>query len=228
MRWHPSPRPRSCGKCSCNITKKINEARDRDRLYDFLMGLDDYYSQLKSQILATQPIPTLTAAYHLISEGEQHRMIATSRKAGLEGSAFQAQAKSTSDPNRKINGKEVRYCTHCGKSNHTHETCFEIIGYPANWNTRTKDGRPQGSRVADQRSTRSNDRFGNPQKRGGPPHVAHVEQPTDNVLGFSDEQLQRLAQFMRAEFFQGTTSEDHSDPQINMAGLTLEEADWSG
>ncbi|CAH9146643.1 unnamed protein product [Cuscuta epithymum] len=141
----------SCGKCMCNITKQINEARDKDHLYDFLMGLDDYYGQLKSHILATRPLPSLTTAYHLISEGEQHRLIATSRKTGIEASAFQAQAKLIPEANRKIGGKDGRHCSHCGRTNHTQDTCFEIIGYPAGWNVRSREGKSQGGRSGDSR-----------------------------------------------------------------------------
>ncbi|CAH9122533.1 unnamed protein product [Cuscuta epithymum] len=213
----------SCGKCSCDITKKFNEARDRDHLYDFLMGLDGYYGTLKSQILATRPIPTLTAAYHLISEGEQHRIIASSRKAGPEISAFQAQPNPSSDPNRKLGaGTDSRYCTNCGKSNHTVDTCFEIIGYPATWNVRNRDTKPQGAR-----STLPRDRMGNLHKKGGQPRAAHVDQVNINTLGFSRDQLQCLAQLVRDEFKgKGLTQEEPPITQVNMAGTTKLRPTW--
>ncbi|CAH9074114.1 unnamed protein product [Cuscuta europaea] len=113
-----------CGKCSCNISKEIIDSRDRDRLYDFLMGLDDGYAQLKTQILATRSVPTLTAAYHLISESEHHRSISSARKPGGDGTAFYTQTKRESSLGRRPATKEGRSCSYCGRTNHTYDTCF--------------------------------------------------------------------------------------------------------
>ncbi|CAH9082553.1 unnamed protein product [Cuscuta epithymum] len=223
----------SCGKCSCNITKQINEARDRDHLYDFLMGLDDYYSHLKSQILATRPVISLTAAYHIVSEGEQHRNITATRKLSGENTAFQAHTRPAPSTSRGPGNKTGRMCTHCGRTNHTIDTCFEVIGYPANWNlrdhatvdTKGKDNKPHGGNSRTQRHVRDTER----ERKGGPSKIAHVDQTAAHVSGLTSEQLQRLAFFMRTEFDEkGPTPQNSKDAQINMAGLTLEEADWSG
>ncbi|CAH9146114.1 unnamed protein product [Cuscuta epithymum] len=219
-----------CGKCTCNLVKRMNEIRDREHLYDFLMGLDDYYASLKSQILATRPIPTLTFAYHLISEGEQHRNIASTRKSGLEGAAFQTQGKPLIDGGRKVSNKDGRFCTHCGKTNHSYETCFEIVGYPANWNVRGKDTKPHSGRQREGRPgehhTRSTDR-GISQKRGSQPKAAHVDFPDNSVMGLSSDQLQRLAEFMRLEFSPPSATNDTSmEGQVNMAGKQRFTPSW--
>ncbi|CAH9103169.1 unnamed protein product [Cuscuta europaea] len=131
----------SCEGCTCNISKQMTDSRDRDRLYDFLMRLDDAYGQLKSQILATRPVPTLTTAYHLFSENEHHRSIASSRKPGTDGVAFFTRPKKEIIPNRCTNPKEARTCSYCGKINHTYETCFMRLGYPSNWNLKSKENK---------------------------------------------------------------------------------------
>ncbi len=41
------------------------------QLYDFLMGLDNTFSIIKTQILSTKPIPSLGSAYHLVTQDEQ-------------------------------------------------------------------------------------------------------------------------------------------------------------
>ncbi|CAH9119695.1 unnamed protein product [Cuscuta europaea] len=99
-------------RVTCNISKQMTDSRDRDRLYNFLMGLDDAYGQLKSQILATRPVPTLTAAYHLVSENEHHRSIASSRKPGTGGVAFFTRPKMEITPSRRTNPKEARSCSY--------------------------------------------------------------------------------------------------------------------
>lgn len=49
--------------------------RDRDQLYDFLIGLDDVFSIVKTQILSMAPELNLGQAYHPVAEDEQQRMI---------------------------------------------------------------------------------------------------------------------------------------------------------
>ncbi|CAH9095329.1 unnamed protein product, partial [Cuscuta epithymum] len=143
----------ACGGCSCNISKQLTESRDRDRLYDFLMGLDDVYRNLKSQILATRPVPTLTASYHLISESEHHLSIASTRKPGVDGTAFYTHPKRDTIIDRRSSIKDGgRSCTHCGRTNHTYDSCFERIGYPPNWNLRNKDNKIGGGVVPYQRN----------------------------------------------------------------------------
>ncbi|CAH9083529.1 unnamed protein product [Cuscuta europaea] len=227
-----------CGKCSCNISKQINESKDRDRLYDFLMGLDDIYGQLKTQILATRPIPTLTAAYHLISESEQHRSIASARKPSVDGIAFQVQAKGEIDLNRRQNLRGNRSCSHCGKTNHTYEHCFELNGYPPNWSIKLKGNKQGEGRQQDIRGNKEQPSFqlrGSNQihprprftnfERGNPrqTRAAHVDYAIPP--GLSAEQLEQIAQYIKTEIIEKPSS---SSAQANMAGLTLEEADWSG
>lgn len=58
----------SCNGCSCELGKKIVKHVEKERLYEFLMGLDNDFNVIKNQILATKPIPTLGTAYHMVAE----------------------------------------------------------------------------------------------------------------------------------------------------------------
>jgi Na+-translocating ferredoxin:NAD+ oxidoreductase RnfG subunit len=59
-------------------------------MYEFLMGLDDDYTVLRTQILATKPTPGLGTAYHMVSEDERQRSISVEKKLSHESAAFQA------------------------------------------------------------------------------------------------------------------------------------------
>ncbi|XP_076954140.1 uncharacterized protein LOC143628419 [Bidens hawaiensis] len=61
----------SCDKCECDVGKKIFEHREKDHLYEFLMGLDNEFTVIRTQILATKPTPSLTAAYHMVHDDEK-------------------------------------------------------------------------------------------------------------------------------------------------------------
>nr|GEV71830.1 putative Gag-pre-integrase domain, Gag-polypeptide of LTR copia-type [Tanacetum cinerariifolium] len=54
----PTPRC-SCNKCECGLGKKLSELKEKERLYEFLIGLDCEFSIVRTQILAMNPTPSL-------------------------------------------------------------------------------------------------------------------------------------------------------------------------
>ncbi|KAD3642199.1 hypothetical protein E3N88_31423 [Mikania micrantha] len=75
----PTPRC-SCKGCNCGIGKKLVELKEKERMYTFLMGLDEDYVVIRTQILATQPTPNLGTVYHLVAEDERQRSITSGKK----------------------------------------------------------------------------------------------------------------------------------------------------
>ncbi|GJZ83071.1 cysteine-rich receptor-like protein kinase 8 [Tanacetum coccineum] len=59
--------------CSC-ANGRINGERDqRKRLIQFLMGLDECYSNIKGQFLLMQPLPTAAKAYTMVRHEKKQR-----------------------------------------------------------------------------------------------------------------------------------------------------------
>ncbi|XP_076937402.1 uncharacterized protein LOC143605019 [Bidens hawaiensis] len=79
----------TCGNCSCGLGKRISDFKDRERLYEFLMGLDAEFSAIRTHVLSMKPNLTLGEAYRLASEDEQQRNIATMKRPFNEPAAFQ-------------------------------------------------------------------------------------------------------------------------------------------
>ncbi|XP_023734935.2 uncharacterized protein LOC111882795 [Lactuca sativa] len=137
----PTPRC-ECDGYECNIGKKITELKEKERLYEFLMGLDAEFSVMRTQILATKPTPSLGIAYHLVAEDEQQRSIVAGRKITTtpDAAAFQAsQQVSCENQNHKKNWQKTDktssnnksgHCTFCGKDGHVRDGCFKLVGYP--------------------------------------------------------------------------------------------------
>ncbi|XP_022000339.1 uncharacterized protein LOC110897886 [Helianthus annuus] len=75
----PSPRC-DCGNCTCGIGKKITELKEKEKMYEFLMGLNADFLVMRTQILATKPLLGLGETYHLVAEDEQQRIIAVGNK----------------------------------------------------------------------------------------------------------------------------------------------------
>lgn len=66
----------SC-KCPAGVDKL---KRDEDtRTYQFLIGLDDMYSTLRTNITNTDPFPTLDRVYAMVMQEESHRGLTGTR-----------------------------------------------------------------------------------------------------------------------------------------------------
>ncbi|CAL1393764.1 unnamed protein product [Linum trigynum] len=53
------------GGCTCDVNRRQRESEENERLFDILMGLDDAFGIIKTQILAMIPTPSLANAYLL-------------------------------------------------------------------------------------------------------------------------------------------------------------------
>ncbi|XP_038717243.1 uncharacterized protein LOC120010526 [Tripterygium wilfordii] len=60
------PACNKCGNCSCNTYKLLRVKRDKERLMQFLMGLNDTYSHISSQLLMMKPVPEANKAYNAL------------------------------------------------------------------------------------------------------------------------------------------------------------------
>ncbi|XP_076886570.1 uncharacterized protein LOC143536472 [Bidens hawaiensis] len=97
-------------RTSVRVGKKLVDIKDKESLYDFLLGFDPMFGTIRTQILAMQPIPSLIGAYHFVLDDEQKRK---------EG--------------KYKCGESIERCTFCGKDGHNKEGCFKLIGYPDWW-----------------------------------------------------------------------------------------------
>ncbi|XP_076898287.1 uncharacterized protein LOC143551826 [Bidens hawaiensis] len=76
------PPPRcTCGNCLCDVGKKDEGIWEKERMYEFLMGLDMEFTSIRTHLLSMKPNPTLGEAFCLASEDEQQRSIASSMRS---------------------------------------------------------------------------------------------------------------------------------------------------
>ncbi|XP_071695157.1 uncharacterized protein [Rutidosis leptorrhynchoides] len=146
-----SPMPTcTCNNCTCGIGKSIVSMRDKDRLYDFLMGLNEDFSTVRTQILSSDPILTVGAAFHLVSQDEHQRATGNYRTHNTDATTFLAYGRNPRVPRRQNNqhrGKtEEKECTYCQKTGHTVDGYFELIGYPDWWSKKTAGLKNQTNR----------------------------------------------------------------------------------
>jgi hypothetical protein len=60
---------------TCNQMKAHDEQREEDRLMQFLMGLNDTYSTVRTNILMMSPLPNVRQAYSLVIQDETQRQM---------------------------------------------------------------------------------------------------------------------------------------------------------
>ncbi|GAU35639.1 hypothetical protein TSUD_394790 [Trifolium subterraneum] len=108
---------------------------EEQRLHLFLGGLDsEQYGHVKTTILNSDPLPPLRRALNHILR-EEARYTTEKEKGKVEqGAAFY----SNSGNKQRRHGPRSSgdRCDHCEKTGHVKARCFEIIGYPAHWDTR--------------------------------------------------------------------------------------------
>ena len=80
----------TCGmmnSCTCHLAKKLQQKDGRNKLIQFLMGLNSSYGDSRNQILATDLLPSINKAYYLIQHAEKPRKVADAMNVKIEAYA---------------------------------------------------------------------------------------------------------------------------------------------
>ncbi|XP_070056538.1 uncharacterized protein [Nicotiana tomentosiformis] len=75
---------------NCGGKQKMNQFKDDDRLIQFLMVLNETYTQARSNILMINPLPTISHAYSLLIQDENQRDVHAPSTFPRDGSLFMA------------------------------------------------------------------------------------------------------------------------------------------
>ena len=62
-------------KCTCDATMAWQAERDKEKVHQFLMGLNDSFKTLRSQIMAMEPLPILNRIYSMVVMEEKQLSI---------------------------------------------------------------------------------------------------------------------------------------------------------
>ncbi|KAF7826524.1 Integrase, catalytic core [Senna tora] len=135
--------PRSV--CTCSANKRNEEIDLSLKLNQFLMGLNDVYDALRSQILAMKPKPSVSEAFSMVAQMETEKEVKMNLGGTVAAEASALLANTTKidgeqkGGKRKDNKKDLK-CDHYGYNGHTRETCFKLNGYPDWWKERKPGG----------------------------------------------------------------------------------------
>lgn len=116
--------------CSCVCANgRLNGAREtRNRLLQFLMGLDECFSNVRGQILLMQPMPNATKAYSMQRQEEKQREAVTPKYHTIPNNR---KARTTFTPNtRRSTFKPGVICGNYQKEGHYQNEFCQLVGYP--------------------------------------------------------------------------------------------------
>lgn len=120
--------------CTCNLHKKILDLESRNKLFQFLMGLNSGYDAIKNQILAMDSLPTVNRAYYIIQQQEKQRKLKENMQITTETEAYAVYKQGPkSTPVAKKDNKKAKsdkFCQHCKIKGHSIDQCFKIHGCP--------------------------------------------------------------------------------------------------
>lgn len=97
------------------------------------MGLNDQFKVVRSKILNTEPLPTLSPAYGLVSQEEQQQLTKSKGNNLLEKATFTSKSNTKTFNSRQLLGNHdvsKLFCDHYKRWRKTNEKCLELHDYP--------------------------------------------------------------------------------------------------
>ncbi|GKU92898.1 hypothetical protein SLEP1_g6561 [Rubroshorea leprosula] len=209
--------------CTCGAVKDFLKAREEEKVHQFILGLNDNFSSVRSHILRTEPLPNISKAYALVTREEREISLCASRPTNVEAAAFNVRSHLNHRANQLDSmgssskpRANPKLCDHCGKSGHTKETCYKLIGYPP------RDGQ-QDNNTRIKMDSNQKDRRRIFPRQGNFKVVNQVSQVPTNaapmISGLTQDQVNQLISLLGTE--KKLSLDDFSGPHN-------EEADWDG
>ncbi|KAJ7972159.1 Retrovirus-related Pol polyprotein from transposon TNT 1-94 [Quillaja saponaria] len=117
---------------------------DKERVYDFLAGLNLEYDQIRVQVLGRDHFPNLRQTYAYVQQEESRRIamlhVVTRERSAMVATPIPKESKGVHTRGIEIargSDKDDLQCDYCGKTRHTRDTCWKLHGRP----TRGRGGR---------------------------------------------------------------------------------------
>ncbi|XP_010424655.1 PREDICTED: uncharacterized protein LOC104709792 [Camelina sativa] len=204
----------SCGGCSCGVTAKFVKETEKEKLHQFLLGLDDArFGGLCTNFVGKTPLPSLGEAYSKVICEEQRLSSACGREQLHDAVGFMARRESHEpllvkdatpelvaylghsdhQESHKLGSSSIlkpgsrTLCSHCGRTGHDKRDYWQLIGFPDWWEEHSQ-GRGNG------RGLRGR---GSGTGRGRGAVTAHATTSNQSVFPeFSQDQLKLLQQLL--------------------------------
>ncbi|XP_073294587.1 uncharacterized protein [Primulina huaijiensis] len=204
--------------CECATARQYIVHDQQQKLLQFLMGLNESYTSIRSQILMMSPLPSVGQAFSIISQEESHRSLSTSEPPSAV--FFSAQSK------QNYQKKDVLTCDYCNLNGHTREFCYKLVGYPPSHKLYKS---PHGKKGQHGRIYRDNPRTSRPSA-----NLSDGAQTEASPLTNTDDKNTAVpsiftpAQYAKILNLLGTCKvQSPAEPVVNMAGTSTKPSMFS-
>ncbi|XP_075104151.1 uncharacterized protein LOC142178470 [Nicotiana tabacum] len=193
--------------CSCGDLPKF---LDEMKLFWFLVGLNESYNTVKSNILMISPLPSVSKAYSMLQHDERQRETSLALSFSSDSVSFSASSIPSTHSqnhggkipfNQKIHleSKKPRQpimCRYCKKPGHTIEKCYKLHGFPSDFKFTKNKRSTSYVQAEDTNST---------------PLTSFIDKPSPVNHGFTTEQYQYLLTLLKqSHISSGISSDSHS------------------
>ena len=124
--------------CNCGGMKSLIDYQHEDYVLQFLMGLNESFSQIRAQILMSDSLPLINKVFSLVIQEERQRSMHFSGSSLPPISASYGVASSNYSAYKGKKDKPV--CTYYGFFGHTVDKCYKIHGYRHGFKPKGRSG----------------------------------------------------------------------------------------
>lgn len=129
-------------KCSCDAVRTLKQFKAEDEVIRFLMGLNENYAAVRSQILLMEPFPDINKVFSILIQHERQNGLEMVQDSSVLVNAVDGRKSHNGGNYGNFNGSgnshnsvgrgrgNSRSCSFCGKVNHTVDTCYRKHGFP--------------------------------------------------------------------------------------------------
>ncbi|XP_058003648.1 uncharacterized protein LOC131180063 [Hevea brasiliensis] len=178
---------------SCGAAKELADIIDRNKLMQFLMGLDESFEQARNLIFLIDPLPSISKAYSTVIKFETHKQIASNFSELTGEVALFSKGQGIKKEQKKYDPKKG-HCNYCNMDGHIRENCFKLVGYPDWWKSRNKN-QPRQYKSAAAQVVKADQLFTNMNVVDTPLEACEDNHSIEDLsvrLGSIQQELQRL------------------------------------
>jgi hypothetical protein len=193
-------------QCRCLAMQLVRDYRHEDQVLQFLQGLNDQFSVVKTQVLLMEPLPPINKVYSLvIQEESNHKSSALiDDSSALINAAHRSDYKGKGVANGSTSKGSNRQCTFCHRSGHTVEFCYQKHGHPS-FNKTKSSANAASTEVVEASSSSSN-------TEGGSSSSA--------ISSISQEQFAQLMTLLQQVNLAPSSQASTSSPTTNQISMT--------
>ncbi|XP_075084997.1 uncharacterized protein LOC142168238 [Nicotiana tabacum] len=191
--------------CTCGGNKK---AEEEEKVYQFLMGLNETYLQVRSNIIMLKPLPSMNIVYNILLSDEKYRQVSSASHFSSSSASFNVGI--------FIQKSALILLI---KPGHTIEKCYKLHDFPPNFKfSKTTGPRKMAANTEVDKSGFLGS-FG-----GSDDQPQSQSEQLSIVPGFTKEQYSQLMMLLQQSHLSSSSSTPNLLASANFAGELMPES----